>query len=251
MGCIDKPIGAGRWSSLMCAVPASLAACLTSDIALMAYAIFTCSLLYVSSIKISEPRWYRLCRLVTFLPRVSFVAFLFIRAPAVMDGGGLAFIGLLIICVCIVCDLYFGDITSLRCYRYTCKYDIVKTLPNRVFVVQQTGGMIGFERDATYSREQQLIVMGALDPTYKLVADIEGLLVQLDPVTEPMVKAMKLQLEDAAMIDDCSAQRPKFLGMDVFNKKLKSLEEIEAAEQTKDMMAVVRSKTSGDDVHAM
>eukprot|EP00929_Paragymnodinium_shiwhaense_P050893 TRINITY_DN25623_c0_g1_i1.p1 TRINITY_DN25623_c0_g1~~TRINITY_DN25623_c0_g1_i1.p1 ORF type:complete len:409 (-),score=90.13 TRINITY_DN25623_c0_g1_i1:104-1330(-) len=253
--CIDKPILAGRWSPLVASVPASLAACFTSDIPLMVAAIFVCVLLYLSSIKIAEPRWYRVSRLASLAPRLGFCIFLAIRVPAVLENFNIfALFGVIVIFVCVVADLYYGDVISVRDYRYTCMYDIVKTLPNRVFVVRQTGGMIGFEDKKSYSRDQRLTIMGSLDNSLKLVADIEGLLVQLDPINKATVRKLQLQIEDAALSEfsDSNVQMPKFLGMDVFGPDMKSVRDIEQAEAQKDLLMILRQKTSNaDDIHPM
>jgi hypothetical protein len=244
--CIDKKMSAGRWSSLMTGAPIAVAACLTSDIPLMGFALGLCMILYFITLKISEPKWYHLARLISLIPRVAFVIFLFMRLGVVLANftpqGAL---GMVIMFGLMAVDFIKGDVSTFVNYRYTCTYEIVKTLPNRVFVVRQIGGAIGFHpEEVTYSREQRLTIMGSLDSAQKLVADIEGLLVELEPLDVETVLQIKSQQEDAVMDDSPENRPPRFLGLDVFNEDVPSVLALKAAEEEKDMFWV--GKLKGD-----
>jgi hypothetical protein len=237
--CIDSSISAGRWSPFMVSAPQAVAACLIGDIVLMLVALAICVVLYVVAVKLSEPKVYRFNRLIALAPRIVFVVVLAMRVPKV-EISALGALGLLVIMIGLAIDFIGGDFSTFLNYRYTCTYEIVKALPNRVFVVKQLGGAIGFNDESSYSGDQRLTIMGSMDSSQKLIADVEGLVVQLDPVTPELAAQIKEHQEDSILEetnpdpDDPYAKALVFLGLDVFNEECSNLHLLELAEQERE-----------------
>merc|ERR1711862_610876 len=102
----------------------------------------------------------------------------------------------------------------------------------------QHGGGIGFEENLGFSREQKITVMGTLDHAAKLVADIEGLIVELCPATP--------EIFDAFMRESLNSERlrdpTRFIGLDVFHADAPSVRTLEEADNDVDFQAKIAAK---------
>merc|ERR1711953_1631864 len=128
-----------------------------------------------------------------------------------------------------------GDFGNVMGYRYTCSYEIVRRLPNRVFVVRQKGGDVGSDEDEVdpdWNVDQRISVMGSLDKGLKLLADIEGIITELIPASRKDLNTIHIEMQtftikknrgdnDSRESDEGRVEEVphRFLGLDVFNKE--------------------------------
>jgi len=218
--CIDAPISAGRWSPLLCHVPAVLGFCMTGDIVLILPGLCLISLQYLT-VASNIPEVYRFSRLLMLPVRLVLMGILFWRFQV---EGPLSLLGLLIGVFAFVIDFGFGDFGgNVLGYRFTCSYDIVKSLPNRVFICRRNGASQYEESFGKRGQVPECVSgMGSWDRTYVLIADIHGLLMELRPV----------KLEEWGGLQSnylLNFEAQTFVGVDVFNEEVPTALAINAA----------------------
>eukprot|EP00439_Symbiodinium_sp_Y106_P047800 s880_g6.t1 len=176
LDCIDAEISAGRWSPLVPLLPAAFCCALTCDELSVGTAVLLAWLIQKVGNDLNKPERYKELRLWLLLPRLAWVGFLIFRAlswlpeAAILNIVGLA--GTLLFC-CI--DFLYGDRESANKYRLNCSYEVVKVLPNRVFVCRRVGAT-DFEKLFGYrgTVHQNISGMGSWGRDMTLIAE-EGL----------------------------------------------------------------------------
>eukprot|EP00927_Polykrikos_kofoidii_P066408 TRINITY_DN62008_c0_g1_i1.p1 TRINITY_DN62008_c0_g1~~TRINITY_DN62008_c0_g1_i1.p1 ORF type:complete len:404 (+),score=81.81 TRINITY_DN62008_c0_g1_i1:52-1212(+) len=203
--CIDARVNAGQWSPTLIYILLGFVATISGDRFYTAVALLECVFLYLAASMMNEPDWYRFERIVTMPSRLAFFIYTIIRM--FMAQTGLVAIGTALCALLMILDAIFGDGMMLVNYKLTCKYEIVRELPNRLFVCQRIGaaGQKGGEDVPT-------IISGMMrwENHWVLIADIKGLLVELQPMTA--ADWSKLTKEYAL-----KAQPQLFFGLDVYD----------------------------------
>jgi len=164
--CIDADISGGRWSSSMAFIVIVVASCFTGDEILCVSTLVITFLITLITFRLEAmPRWYRLVRPVTFVPRLGYTGITFWRLFAgAAQNSFLGFIGCAVILITIFVDFLLGDYQMVVSYKYACHYEIVRELANRVFVVKQIGGAMTDEEKRAVSLETRVFNHGHRRP---------------------------------------------------------------------------------------
>lgn len=196
--CIDSEIGAGRISSIPAIAIACLATPLTGDI--LFTLILSLALLIVAGIGmlLNEPRLYRYTRFFTFPLRAGVVCVIF----AIVAGSrGLSLVaGWFSVCVLIMDSMYY-DISLLYYYGMTCTYEVMRVLPNRVFVCRRTGG--GYEDEDHYHLNTTPVVHEDVSgfaewySSMAILADVMGMIVELKPTSPEEWESLSVAMRSA------------------------------------------------------
>merc|ERR1719203_2418920 len=119
--------------------------------------------------------------------------------------GFCAAIGLMIV------DFFSGDLQTLMWYRLNCSYEIIKILPNRVFICRRHGASHQEDVFGTRGRVAESITgLGAWQRGFYIIADIHGILAELRPVSREVWHS----IHDEQSIQ---SRQLTFFGMDVFS----------------------------------
>mmetsp|Transcript_34637 Transcript_34637/g.78309 ORF Transcript_34637/g.78309 Transcript_34637/m.78309 type:complete len:383 (+) Transcript_34637:147-1295(+) len=215
--CIDAPVSGGRWSPLACNALMVLATCLTGDIYIVAPGNILILVLYFITWYSNNPARYRYCRLLALPPRLIFVGFLLLQFHA----DALSVIGVILALLVFFVDL-LGDVDTVHTYGYHCSYEIVRSLPNRVFVCKRSGAA-SLDEDLSPDRavvSELVSGMGSWDATNALIADMHGILVELRPMEPRDWQGLKRAY-------DLSMGELLFAGVDAYNEHLPSARALE------------------------
>lgn len=220
--CVDMPGTGGLWSPVMVYFPLIPLTLLADDFVVFALAAFVNLFTLLVSISTSTHRFYFWGRLISLPARL---VFLFV-ALARIQGGGLQLLGYAITVIGALVDIGFGDLQLLLRMKHQCSYQITKTLPNQVFVCSRTG-----HADATLEDDRKPLpekltgVKDSGDGMVRLIANVQGLLVELVPVQA------KVDGEMFAVEHEQRAQFPhlgnlKFLGLDLLSPEFKTVQDM-------------------------
>mmetsp|Transcript_73460 Transcript_73460/g.192653 ORF Transcript_73460/g.192653 Transcript_73460/m.192653 type:complete len:384 (-) Transcript_73460:187-1338(-) len=179
----DVDIQAGRWSPLVAYAPMLLVMTITGDIYAVLAGIIMCWLLWLVATSTNTPSLHRYHRVISFPFRVFFLLFTFSRLQAMEEA-----LGLLAFFVCIIlllAEIVCGDINTILSYRLECNYEIVRVLPNRVFICRRHGASHLEETFGKRGTVKECISGFAVwERSMTLIADIGGMLVELRPMRE-------------------------------------------------------------------
>lgn len=208
--CIDvHNLKAGRWSPIMCYGPIVLICCLTGDMFLVIPGVFTVIILFIVSRVMNNPQYYRYVRLALLPIRTFFMAFFLMRLQ--MNNAMALFFSCLAMGLMII-DFFAGDLQTLLWYRLNCSYEIIKILPNRVFICRRHGA--SHQEEVFGSRgtvAESITALGAWQRSFYIIADINGVLAELRPVN----RETWLSIYD----EQCESSKDlSFQGIDVFTE---------------------------------
>lgn len=207
--CIDVAnVSAGRWSPIMCYGPIVLLTCLTGDMFTVMPGIATILVQYVLSLAMNKPQYYRYLRLALLPIRLVFLIVMVFRLQATNI---LALVGFSAAIALMVVDVLLGDLQTLMWYRLNCSYEIIKILPNRVFICRRHGASHQEDVFGTRGRVAESISgLGAWSRSFYIIADINGILAELRPVSEETWKSIYNEQRGSRELT--------FLGRDVFSE---------------------------------
>lgn len=208
--CIDvHNISAGRWSPLMCYGPMVLLTCLTGDMFTVIPGVLTVMVLYIGSQATNKPGYYRYARLMVLPFRIAFLVVMIMR---MMQASFVSIFGFVAALVLILVDFIAGDLQSLMWYRLNCSYEIIKILPNRVFICRRNGASHQEECFGARGRVAESITgLGAWQRSFYIIADIHGVLTELRPV--------KRETWHQIYDEQCATARPLSFGaLDVLSE---------------------------------
>jgi len=212
----DARIRAGRWSPSLCYTPIAFISCLTADMITVYFSILMCVGLIGTAMLANSPRWYGWVRLQTSPLRLVYFGLIVIR----MTSGASGFIvfAYVLIILLMLAD-FSGDYMALMASGSHAKYKVIRILPSRVFVARRSGA--AFLEDDDWTPVSELISgVGAWTRELALIAEIRGLVCQLKPMS---VKDWTMACEQRN-----STGRPlSFMGLDLFNKHHRTVDEIE------------------------
>jgi len=229
----DKP--AGRWSPVLCSVPAAFAAVLTADMSTALLCVLMFLFNMAASILMNTPRFFNLQRLITFPPRFVFFILMLWRLSVRGSDGAIVMLSFIVIILLISFDFMVGDFQALYGYGWLCHYEVLKVLPSRIFVCRKHGS--AFLPDPEQYRDVSQKVTGMSHfPEMVLIAEIRGLLCQLKPMD---VEDWQICWENRTE----SGRPASFVGLDVYNRGMPSIDALEAGEQASRVTSVGAKET--------
>mmetsp|Transcript_31254 Transcript_31254/g.72887 ORF Transcript_31254/g.72887 Transcript_31254/m.72887 type:complete len:498 (-) Transcript_31254:158-1651(-) len=215
--CIDVPIRAGRWSPVACLAPMAMALGLTADFVQVIICLLTLGLVSAVSKIMNTPDLYRYTRVVTFPLRIGFFVYL---CATVSTSSLTVALGYLLAIMCAMTDLIMGDGGVFSGIKHECHYEVLRVLPTtRIFMCRRTGAA-SMSQHRRVPIEEGLTGMGAWESDMAMIADINGLLVELVPLT----------LDDWKHIEEKYVREKRLiqcLSLGVFCEKYKNIMELE------------------------
>lgn len=181
--CIDvTDVPTGRHSSALYYAPMALATCLSQSV----FVCFACCAVLVAILIVSAqantPAMYRFTRAITLLPRIVWLVVLFVF----LEGEAFHIIGTIFAVLIAFYDFLKGDLPVLTSYRYHASYEVIRSLPNRIFVCRRTGGGMD-EYDQPGRRgvpvHECISGIGHWDSDMVLLTDLSGMIVELKPMS--------------------------------------------------------------------
>jgi len=232
MYCIDAEIRtAGTWAPIMLYIPMILFLSLAADVTVTVLAILSLVInIFIQSVT-NTPELYRYARIATFPFRIATLAVIIIRMGAKGEEentspvNSLGFVGALIMCLL---EILIGDLGALVAARYLCNYEILRVIPNRIYVCRRHG--------AAHSQEifgdvvpvsERITGMGAWQSDFALIADVKGVVMELQPMTKDDWKAMFLEKQ----MNEEHIHR--YLGLDVYSPGAATTDALQWAETHK------------------
>ena len=180
---IDADLAAGRWSPLVALLPASFCCALTCDELSVGGAVILTWIMQRFGMILNSPERYRELRLWLLLPRLAWVAFVLWRAVSWLPNAvALNIVGLAGTIIFCMLDFWYGDQEAMSKVRLSCTYEIIKTLPNRVFVCRRNGAAELEQMFGSRGRVHQNITgMGSWGHEMVLLAEMMGCIFELRP----------------------------------------------------------------------
>lgn len=244
--CIDSDIIAGRNSSIPAAAVIVLFSILAGDILYsVLMIIFLLAILFLA-IYMDDPGRYRYSRIASLPLRVLVLVVMIALAqgwPWPLQGAvGVRFLAKVAGALVLVLDFICGDLNGLYCHSKTCSYKILRTLPNRVFVCERTGG--GADEPPDYPKiHQKVSGFAQWFHSNTLLADIMGVIVELVPATAKEWKGLAETMRSSDAIF--------YFGIGSFNEDCPSCialiqmqEEAELARKAAESLGMVLSRAS-------
>lgn len=223
--CIDAPFRSGRWSPMMFYTPTLPLVLLTSDTLILVFGLLLVGLTLLTSVVTNTYDWYRIDRLLTFPFRVIYLVFVFSRvfvSAAVERGEFMSILGFIIVISISIVELFLGDVQIMRSLRYHCTYDIIRSLPNQVFVCRRKGDIARVREGRVPHREEITGVADTGGASFALLANVQGVIVELIPLSErrDMSKLVETLLRT-------HHTQPRFVGANIFSQVRASVKEVD------------------------
>jgi len=241
--CVDIPISSGLWCPAMVYAPLVPLTLLADDTTVTIVALFIFFLSLIVSVMTNNHHFFFYARPILLLPRFGFFVFTLIR----INGGTFQIFGYVLTLFLVLFDLIRGDWNLFSSMRYHCSYEVVRTLPNQIFVCWRVGDhslMASMSERRKKALPESLTGMkDAGDNTLCLIANIQGLLIELVPVCHE--DAILFKGEHVDRSTEPWLGRVKFYGVDLFCKDTKNLAELLDPLKNKHdkMMKAMRDKT--------
>lgn len=230
--CIDAPIAGGRWSPTAIAVLTCMCVALSADDILIIVSIAWLAISWGISSLCNSPRRYRQLRPIFVIPRIAWLLLLFIRLiQSVSVRMSFNVLGTVLAVILSLADWIMGDREALNSFRFTCSYEIVKELPNRVFVCRRTGAA---DMHSTFGAPPpipyEVTGIGKWTRDLVLITDIMGIIFELYPFRKVDWEYM---VEESAAN---SAITFHFWGLDCFNTDSPTMTYCEVQQVLSDML---------------
>jgi len=233
---IDAFVNSGMWSPVKVYIPMLLFLTISGDMTAVLFGAFATVLCILIAWLCNSPRLYRLTRLIHFPVRVVFLVILIGQlspeeevAESAEDLNqeewALKLPGLLVAILCIVIEMILGEGAMIMAYKLTCNYEVLKILPNRLFICKRHGAadldaITGYRRTPVSER---VTGMGAWEKDYALIADLKGLIVELRPMNRQDWQLIHLERQ----LDELKVH--KFVGIDIYSPGLATIDAINRA----------------------
>jgi len=212
MPCIDADVAGGRWSSVMFYAPMLIVMSLAKDVTAVVGGIVTIWLTLCLTCWMNTPEHYRLTRLATWPLRAAFLLWTIWRMGAAKNGTAITAVGFIFALIFTVLEMCFGDCGALSAYRMHCSYEVLRQLPNRVFICCRQGAAHSQEIFGERLPPDEKITGIACDAwrsDFALIADVKGLVVELKPVLQE-------DWNEAYQDKDRNGTEIRYIGLDVF-----------------------------------
>mmetsp|Transcript_12007 Transcript_12007/g.21285 ORF Transcript_12007/g.21285 Transcript_12007/m.21285 type:complete len:442 (-) Transcript_12007:141-1466(-) len=180
---LDHPMMDGRWSPMMAYAFIMFISALTCHPWTI---IIGCLVgLFCTSVSVScnTPDVYRMERNITLPFRIGYLIFVLLVFPS---EGFLQVVGSVGTILLIVMEILCGDFRIVDTYRFHCSYEVHSSLGKRVFVCTRFGASTLEEefQIPNASVDEKVTNVANWGPEFHLLAELEGLLVELRPMTK-------------------------------------------------------------------
>jgi hypothetical protein len=227
--CADTSNALGLWSPAMVYAPLLPFTLLCGDYPVFWFAAFCCFQCLLISVAANEHTLYFWARPIMLPARLLFLFFLLSR----IQGSSIQLCGYALTIFGVLLDLIMGDAVWLNSGRYYCGYEVLRILPNQLFVCKPASTLPGMlNHNAAKRIPIPEKVTGLKDPgdgSIKLIVNIQGLLVEVIPVNEDDQESFKE--EHAVHASDPRLGNTKFVGLDVFQETYKSVADLDRAKE--------------------
>lgn len=228
---IDLPDRAGFWSPLVCYVPLVLVICLTCDTGVVVVGLAVVILTLGINLMLNSPDLYRFARLVSIPLRIFFLAWLIMQMTNEKETGtgvALSIVGFISGIIGCLGEFGWGDCGSVRGYRLHCHYEVMRSLPNRIFVCRRIGAAGTEDRDFDVPPVDRCVTgMGSWPYDMALIADVKGLICEL----KPMSKA-----DWDEVYEERHWRSHRFIGIDVYSTSSPSVDHLDADFRAQEML---------------
>lgn len=223
---VNEGVGScGWWSPIICYAPLALFTAMTCDYLLVFAALAVAVIIMLATEFANVPKYYKLCRPATLPFRVALLGVLvaYPNVAELLRQGPLHAAGYVFSLATWLVDFVLGDIRQLLSVSRSSSYQVVKELPNRVFVCRRVGNDFTQTRSADKDHMIDELIHGIANWTddLKLVAEIRGFIVELVPMHHEDWESVWFNFQDTDM-------PVTFLGLDVFDDQCPTMREIEA-----------------------
>lgn len=245
MHCIDADRSAGRWAPIMWYVPMILFLTLAGDMPAATYAIACFLLVLAIQWIMNTPELYRWSRPVHLPLRIVLFFQLLERMGAKSDLGAssASMVGFGIALAICVLEIMVGDGGAISGYRLHCSYEVIRVLPNRIFVCRRHGAAHSHDiLGRSQPVNEKITGMGNWQADFVLIADVKGLIVELRPMT---FNDWKLVFTEKMMNNDAIH---RFIGLDVYSPGAATIDSLNAAIYETQMLAQKKKMMMEDDV---
>lgn len=211
---VDADLAAGRWSPLVALVPASFFCALTCDELSVGAAVVLTWIMQRAGMILNSPERYKELRFWLLIPRLAWIAFVIWRAiswvPQAVPLNIIGLAGTLIFCML---DFYYGDKETMAKFRLSCQYEVIKVLPNRVFVCRRVGAADLEQLFGSRGHVHQNVTgIGQWGKDMVLIAEIMGCIFELRPFNQ---KDWNLLIQQSEGDDNA---RLSVWGLDCYDK---------------------------------
>mmetsp|Transcript_57526 Transcript_57526/g.106254 ORF Transcript_57526/g.106254 Transcript_57526/m.106254 type:complete len:498 (-) Transcript_57526:60-1553(-) len=219
MSCIDVNVIAGRWSSVIPLAVSAMGLSLTGDILQVCINLLILAVVGAVAKLMNTPDLYRYTRFSTLPLRFGF--FVYIVMSVATSNLGMILGYFIAIVACLV-DFLMGDGGIFNGIKFECHYEVLRVLPtSRIFMCRRSGAA-SMAHSRHFKVEEGITGMGAWESDMAMIADINGLLVELIPMT----------LDDWKQIEDKYRQERmpiQALSIGMYNDKCRNIMELETA----------------------
>jgi len=251
--CVDAPNATtGKWAPIVLHVPMILFLTIAGDLSAVVGCIAALALILAIQFIMNTPELYRWHRPVTFPIRFVLAIYLILcmgAATAKETSDWKTSFGFLITLLLCFAEIGLGDGSGLFGYRLHCSYEVIRTLPNRIYVCRRHGAAFGQD---VIGRSlpvcEKITGMGYWQEDYVLIADVKGLIVELRPMgrSDWEMIFQEKQLHEEII--------HRYVGLDVYSPGAATIDSLIAAIQEKEKIAAMNAEKRhqlalGKDIH--
>jgi len=238
--CVDAPCDVGGWSPIMAYAPMMLFAALSGDIFTLAPGLMVVAGIFYLSQGLNNPFYHDRLRTATAPLRLLFFTIFFLR---LRTDSPLQWFAMISCALIAAVDTWQGDIRKIMSCQWECTYDILEVLPQRVFVCRRNGAVRFEETFGSRGVVDKIVSgLGIWHAEHHLIAEVNGIIVELYPLTEELILRMSEQQQD-------SNAEFTFFSLGCFCKERPTLESIGADfVDLRDMVAEFEKTVHPDDL---
>lgn len=191
---VDIPVATGERSPLLFWMPIIFLMGMTGDQNLVSFSLVSTMLIYAVTHTFNTPKKFTEVRkrlLPLRLASVGFFAWRFLAFPENQEY--MPMVCILLSIVIIALDFFTGDMRVLKNVRFLASYSIIAELPNRIYLCKRHGA--AHFQDVVGEREKiaDAVIGKGFKSTMALIADLNGLLVEL---RRPTLKEAQMMHEE-------------------------------------------------------
>lgn len=233
--CIDVGgLSDGQWAPIMLYVPMILLLSFGADVGSTMISSVVLAISIAIQWLMNTPRFYRFTRLATFPFRIVLLILLIqgMQAKSQKEtSSGMTTAGFVIAILLCVLEILVGDGQTLASYRLHCYYEVIKPLPNRLFVCRRHGAAHSSEIFGEFTPVSEKVSgIGGWQRDFALIADMKGLIVEL----KPMSKADWNLIFSEKQTHNNMIHR--YMGLDIFSPGAATVDALNAAIDEQQMM---------------
>lgn len=217
--CVDLPTTGGLWSPAMVYLPLLPLTLIADDSTVFSFSAFVLAFTLIVSIAANGHRFYWWSRFMSLPARLAFVAVVLSR----IQGGTMQLLGYLLTVFGALIDLGFGDLAAFLAMKHQCSFNVLKTLPNQVYVCGRFGHVDGMEKRRPIP-EKITGVSDSGDGRVCLIANIQGLLIELLPVSAKDLPSFIEEHQQRSKYPELG--HLKFIGVDLLSPECKTVADI-------------------------